>query len=187
MNVAAPILMSPGDRRWPFRLTERLGEAAPTAFRAVGPLALLDARRTALFCSANTPGAAILRAHDTARQLRDGGVTVISGFHSPLEKECLLILLRGRQPIIMAVAREIQGIRIPTDCRAAFQAGRLLFLSAVPSPKRVTRESAMRRNEVAAALADEVFFAHITPGGHTERLSRMVEAWDIPAIPRCAR
>jgi len=31
-----------------------------------------------------------------ARRMRDEGVTVISGFHSPIEKECLRILLRGK-------------------------------------------------------------------------------------------
>ena len=186
MITAAPVSITPGDERWPFRLTERLGEAAPTALQALGPLALLDARRTALFCSANTPGAAILRTHDTARQLRDDGVTVISGFHSPLEKECLRILLRGRQPIIMAMAREMGGTRIPTECRAAFDAGRLLFVSPLTSPRRVTREAAMRRNVVAAALADTVFFAYMAPGGHTERLGRLVERWGVPLIPGSA-
>ena len=73
----------------------RLGANAPGTLTAIGPVALLTHRRTALFCSAHTPGDAILRAHDAARRLRDEGVTVISGFHSPIEKECLQILLRG--------------------------------------------------------------------------------------------
>ncbi|MGH8555035.1 MAG: DUF2283 domain-containing protein [Gammaproteobacteria bacterium] len=56
-------------------LTDRLGVSAPAALQAIGPVALLAARKTALFCSARTPGDAILRAHDTARQLRDEGIT----------------------------------------------------------------------------------------------------------------
>ena len=35
---------------------------------------------------------------------------------------------------------------------------------------RVTAELAARRNEFVAALADDVWFAHITPGGQMERL-----------------
>jgi hypothetical protein len=38
---------------------------------------------------------------------------------------------------------------------------------------RVTAELAARRNAFAAALADEVWFAHITPGGQLDRLARI--------------
>ncbi|MGH8534305.1 MAG: DNA-processing protein DprA [Gammaproteobacteria bacterium] len=176
-------MLTPGDAHWPKSLTDRLGASAPPTLQAIGPVALLAARKTALFCSARTPGDAILRAHDTARQLRDEGITVISGFHSPIEKDCLRILLRGAQPIIVCPARAIEGMRIPPECRAAFEAGRLLFLSPfTEQPKRVTKESALRRNELVAALADEVFIAHITPGGQTEDLARMLKGWRLPVL-----
>jgi predicted Rossmann fold nucleotide-binding protein DprA/Smf involved in DNA uptake len=143
----------------------------------------LKVRRTALFCSAHTPGDAILRAHDAARRLRNEGVTVISGFHSPIEKECLRILLRGKQPIIVCPARAIEAMRMSTECRAAYDAGRLLFLSPfTKQPKRVTKESAVRRNEIVAALADEVFIAHVTPGGQTDRMANMLRRWGVRDI-----
>ncbi|MGH8488622.1 MAG: hypothetical protein ACREXS_07115 [Gammaproteobacteria bacterium] len=69
-------------------------------------------------------------------------------------------------------------MRIPPECRAAFEAGRILFLSPfTEQPKRVTKESALRRNDLVAALVDEVFIAHITPGGQTEDLARMLKGW----------
>lgn len=158
---------------WPSQLTRRLGSEAPATLVAWGNIQLLANRRVALFCSARTPGDAILRAHDTVRRLRDEGVTVISGFHSPIENECLRILLRGKQPIIICPARAIETMRIPTECRAAFAAGRLLFVSPfIKQPKRVTKESALRRNEVVAALADDVFIAYVTPGGRTNEWPR---------------
>jgi predicted Rossmann fold nucleotide-binding protein DprA/Smf involved in DNA uptake len=166
---------------WPTLISERLAEAVPTALQALGPVALLAARKTALFCSAHTPGDAILRAHDAARRLRDDGATVISGFHSPLEKECLRILLRGKQPIIVCPARAVEGMRIVGGLRQAFEAGRVLFLSPFSgSPRRVTRESAVLRNEIVAALADEAFIAHVTPGGEAERLAEMMRRWGVP-------
>jgi len=126
---------------------------------------------------------AILRAHDAARCLRDDGATVISGFHSPLEKECLRILLRGRQPIIVCPARTIDGMRIVGELRPAFEAGRVLFLSPfTDAPRRVTRASARRRNEIVAALADEEFIAHITSGGEAERLAGLFRQWGVPII-----
>ncbi len=175
--------ITPSDARWPRSLNERLGGSAPSALQTIGPVALLAARKTALFCSARTPGDAILRAHDTARRMRDESVTVMSGFHSPIEKDCLRILLRGTQPIIVCPARAIEGMRIPPECRAAFEADRLLFLSPfIEQPERVTQGSAMRRNELVGALADEVFIAHIAPGGETERIAELLARWRVPVM-----
>ncbi|HET6387206.1 MAG TPA: hypothetical protein VFJ58_27775 [Armatimonadota bacterium] len=183
MTSPDAVTLTPLDGFWPTSLSLRLGKAAPVALQVIGPVSLLAARRTALFGSTQTPGAAILRAHDTARRLRDEGITLVGGFHSPLEKECFQILLRGDQPIIICLARTMAGMRIPTACQAAFEAGRLLFLSPfLTFPKRITRESALRRSEVVAALADEVFFAHVTPGGHTARMAEMIAAWGTPII-----
>src|SRR5438105_13983321 len=117
MILAQPVGLSRGHRHWPANLLIRLGDTSPPALFAVGPIELLPGRKTALFCSARTPGDAILRAHDTARHLRDDGATVISGFHSPLEKECLRILLRGKQPINMCPARARGSVRIAGELR----------------------------------------------------------------------
>jgi len=177
------VTLTPGDANWPAQLTKRLGEDAPGALQTIGPIAFLAARRTAFFCSARTRGDAILRAYDAARHLRDGGIAVISGFHSPIERECLRILLRGKQPIIICPARVISGMRMSSECRAAFAAGRLLFLSPfVRSPKRVTRESALRRNEMVAALADDVFIAHVTPYGQTAKMAVLLGIWGVPQV-----
>jgi predicted Rossmann fold nucleotide-binding protein DprA/Smf involved in DNA uptake len=181
--TAQLVWLTAKDPQWPPSLVTRLGENAPQALSALGNVSLLPLRKTAFFCSARTPGDAILRAHDAARRLRDEGITVISGFHSPIEKECLHILLRGKQPIIVCPARAIETMRIPTECRAAFDAGRLLFLSPfAKQPKRVTKESAARRNEVVAALADEAFIAHVTPGGHTEWMVGRLRQWAVPIV-----
>lgn len=161
-------------------LRSRLGENAPAELTLLGDPNLLRARRTALFCSARTPGDAILRTHDAARRMRDDGVTVISGFHSPIEEECLRILLRGSQPVIVCPARAIETMRVPTAIRAAFEAGRVLFLSPFNGqPKRITKESAVRRNEVVAALADDAYIAHVAPGGSTARIAQMLQTWGI--------
>jgi len=181
MTAAESTTVKPSDPDWPRCLTERLLSAAPPVLHVIGPIAVLAARRIALFCSAHTPGAAILRTHDAARRIRDEGVTVISGFHSPIEKQCLHILLRGKQPIIICPARAIGAMRLPTECRAAFEAGRILFLSPFTGqPMRVTKESAIRRNEVVAAMADEAYIAHVSPGGQTARIAELLTQWRIP-------
>ena len=182
MSVAAHMLR-PVAAPSPECVMERLGGSAPRTLYAAGPLRILATRRTGLFCSARTPGEAILRAHDVARRLRDEGVTVISGFHSPIEKECLKILLRGTQPLIICPGRAIESMPVPVDWRAAFEAGRILFLSPFARrPKRITMESALRRNEVVAALADEAYFAHIEKGGKTDQIVRKLTEWKVPLL-----
>lgn len=166
------------DARYPVRLRERLGADAPPKLTALGNLDLLALPKTAFFCSARCPGDAILAAYDQAARWRDTGRCVISGFHSPIEKECLRILLRGTQPIILCPARSLKNMRLPADWKTPLTAGRLLILSGFnASHRRATTELATRRNELVAALADEVWFAHIAPGGQTERLAKMVARW----------
>jgi predicted Rossmann fold nucleotide-binding protein DprA/Smf involved in DNA uptake len=114
----------------------------------------------------------MLAAHDAACRLRDAGVTVISGFHSPVEQECLRILLGGKQPIILALPRSLAKIRVPKEWRAALDQGRLLLFSpSAKRPRRPDKHDARRRNEIVAALADEILIVHAEPGGSIERIA----------------
>lgn len=161
-------------------MRERLGADAPPELTALGNLELLALPKTALFCSARCPGKVILSTYDQAAKWRDAGRCVISGFHSPVEKECLQILLRGTQPIIVCPARALPQ-RVTPDWKKALAAGHLLILSAfLATANRITAELATRRNEFVAALADEVFIAHATVGGHLETLTRRLRTWGMP-------
>ncbi len=99
-----------------------------------------------------------------------------------MEKECLQILLRGSQPIIICPARALPQ-RLPPEWKKPLAAGRLLMLSAfTATAKRVTSGLAARRNDFVAALADEVFIAHASFGGHLENLIGRLRAWRIPVL-----
>jgi len=174
--------ISLGGPNYPTRLRERLGADAPPALSALGNLDLLSQPKTALFCSTRCPGSVILPTYDQAAKWRDAGRCVISGFHSPVEKECLQTLLRGDAPVILCPARGMLE-RLPAQWAIAVASGRMLILSAfATTATRVTAELAARRNEFVAALADEVFIAHTTVGGHVEYLTRKIRAWAIPQI-----
>lgn len=169
------------DAVYPARLRERMGDRAPSALTALGNLNLLALPKTALFCSARCPGNVILAAHDQSARWRDEGRCVIGGFHSPIEKECLRILLRGRQPVILCPARGLGSMRVPPALRQYLTDGRLLVLSKFPaSERRVTRQLAIERNELVAALADELVFVHKTPAGHLHELSQRAAVWRVP-------
>jgi len=89
-----------------------------------GDHAALRGRKLALFSSVKCPGDIILKTFDLAQHLRDQGVTVIGGFHSPMEQECLRILLRGKQPVVWCPARSIERMVIWHGL-SRFDAGRL--------------------------------------------------------------
>ena len=177
-----PVLLAATDARYPARLRERLGDAAPAQLSALGNLDLLALAKTGLFCSVRCPGHVILTTYDRAAKWRDAGRCVISGFHSPVEKECLHILLRGSQPIIICPARALPQ-RVPPEWRQPLADGRMLILSCFrPEEKRISTELAIRRNEFVAALADELWFVHITPGGQMDKLAKSAHAYNASQV-----
>jgi len=138
-----------------------------------GDTRILRRKKLALFSSRKCPGEIILKTFDLARHLRDHGVTVVSGFHSPMEREVLRILLRGKQPVVWCRARSIDNMRIAKDWKPALEEGRLLFLSPFREKEnRVTRARAAIRNRLVAALAGDLFFTYASPGGETEKLAK---------------
>lgn len=166
---------------YPDIVRERLGSSAPSLICSEGNLDLLALPKTALFCSSRCPGRAILAAYDQAAYWREQGRCVISGFHSAVEEECLRILLRGKQPIIICLARAMYS-KIPPEWQKPLVENRLLILSVFPSEKRVAADLAQRRNELVAALAEEVYFVHIVAQGHTAHLAKRVAEWDIRSV-----
>jgi len=168
---------------YPDALAAYLGSRSPEAVYSLGNLDILRHKMLALFCSVKCPGNLILKTYDLARELRNAEVTIISGFHSPMEKECFSILLQGRQPLVWCLARRLTPRGIPGECSPALAEGRLLILSPFDEKtRRTTAATALFRNEFAAALADKVFVAYAAPGSKTESFCRQVLEWDKPLL-----
>jgi len=125
----------------------------------------------ALLCSVKCPGKLILTTYDLMQNLRDLGVHVISGFHSPMEQECLRILLRSPNPVTMCLARGLLT-RIPPVLQRPVAEGRLLLVAPFPATvRRVTAETSVKRNRVVADMAAAVIVPHAAPGSKIEVLS----------------
>lgn len=157
------------------RVTERLGAQAPSPLTEIGSLEVLRPKRLGLICSVRCPGGIVIKTFDAVRQLRDAGIVVAGGFHSPMEKGCLDFLLRGEQPVIVCPPKGLGRPRLPSAWRTAFDAERLLVLS--PFGDAITRTAgaqAKARNEFVAALSHAVLIPHSSPGGKAEALARHV-------------
>lgn len=139
-------------------------------YRKFGNPDILKLHKTAFLCSRKCPAAVVLKAYDWAIAQRDAGRCVISGFHSTIEKDVLHYLLKGSQPIILALARGMKE-RIEPELKASLDQGRLLIVTPFEdSIKRVTSETAQVRNRLMIDLADEVVIAFASENGNLQRL-----------------
>jgi len=136
---------------------------------------IIDLHNIGLFCSQKTPGQLILNIFDAVAALRDNDVPVISGFHSHMEKECLKILLRGSQPIIVCPARSIKDYRYPTEWKKPIKENRLTMVSDFANDvRRVTTETADHRNHFLINITDHFFIPYAAVGGKTEGLAKEI-------------
>ena len=150
-------------------LSRYLGGHAPHTVTAMGNPDILQNKGLAVFCSNKCPGNIILKTYDLMRQVREKGITVISGFHSAVELECLNILLKGRQPVIICPARSIEGMHIKREYKKPLEDGRLLIISPFTGKeRRISSEKAQRRNYFVAALAETIFIPYAAPKSKTE-------------------
>jgi len=180
-------------QRWFMKFARKQGLApvvreAPAAYgksplHSVGAAAILDRPKVALFCSVKCPGKLILDTYDLAKSFREKGVTVISGFHSPMEQECLRILLRSPHRVIWCLARGLyrQIPPKPVDCRPAVADGRLVMVTPFPDTVRhITAKTATTRNRLVVEMASAVVVAHAAPGSKMETLCRDILAGGKP-------
>src|SRR5687768_6377161 len=113
-----------------------------------GNAALLDQPLNGLVCSRACPGAKIIEAMDLAQRWRAENRPVISGFHTPVEKECLRIFLRGPQSLVICPARGLDPFQLPIEWQTKFDRTELLIVSAFDSSiRRPTNGTAATRNE----------------------------------------
>ena len=176
------------DTNYPERLKDSLKTEAPKTIWARGNIGLLPRQNTnlngnlwALFCSSKCPGEIILKAHDLAQKFKERGIPTIGGYHSPVEKECLRVLLRGSQPILFCRARSIENMRMESAWKEALAEERLLILSIFRS-KRSTAALASQRNAFVAALADKICIVHAADDSKTLEFAQMITTWGKPVF-----
>jgi predicted Rossmann fold nucleotide-binding protein DprA/Smf involved in DNA uptake len=161
------------DAGYPDSLLSRLGAEAPALLHVLGDGRALGCVQLGLVCSVQCPGGVIIRTLDAARELRDAGVVIAGGFHSPMERESLHFLLRGRQWVVLCLAVGMHGCRLRPDEQRAVDEGRLTIVSVLDDgTSSPTLQSASRRNEVVSALAEVLLVPYAVPRGKAESVAR---------------
>ncbi|MDE0484922.1 MAG: DNA-processing protein DprA [Candidatus Poribacteria bacterium] len=178
------------DTNFPASIGTYLKADTPEVIWARGNIDLLSHKSNsskddlwALFCSSKCPAEIILKTHDLAQEFKEVGVSTISGFHSPIEKECLRVLLRGSQPIILSPARSIEKMQwLSSDCQKRLSEDRLLILSIFENEPQQSVLLARPRNLFVAALASKIFIAHAAEDSKTLEFTQTILKWGKPVF-----
>ena len=123
---------------------------------------LLKLPKTAFLASNTFSSEIVLRCYDWATEMRRQGRCVVSGFSSKLEKDVLHFLLKGNQPIIMVLARQMYNA-VPTDLKEALEQNRLLIISTSQAVRQ-SRATALARNRYVCEMADEIMLVGAAEG-----------------------
>lgn len=142
---------------------------------SLGNSEILKLPKTAFLCSRKIPASVVLKCYDWAIEQRENGVCIISGFHSQIEKDVLHYLLKGQQPIIVALARGLKE-KLEPEFIKPLEEGRLLIITPFENAvKRVTEQTATKRNNLMIELADNITLGYISEGGQLEKLLTNIE------------
>ena len=143
---------------------------------------IIKNQKTAFLCSRKCPSDIIIKSLDWARDKKNDGDCIISGFHSRIEKDVFNILMKGKQPIILVLARGMKE-HWPIEIKKAIEEERLLVISPFDKNiKYITQETANIRNELMTKIADEIFIAYYTPNGNLHELVRKIKGKKIKSF-----
>ena len=129
---------------------------------------LLDRPLVAFFASRNAPPEALELATRWAQEITQTDKVVISGFHSPIERAVLDVLLAHGCSVVVTLGRSLYR-KIPTYLQAAYNDNRVLFIS-FRDYARQSYSNSQIRNWATADLASELIFA---PFDNTSQLSTL--------------
>jgi len=167
----------------PGTLFSRAFPYAPGQLELIGNKEILSTSSVGLLCSNRPPGTLVLRTFDLFQRIKRTDHTVVGGFHSPMERQCLDLLLEGTARVIVVPARGLASFRLPAAWKARYEEGKLAIVS--PFPRRVrgaSRALAEQRNLCVAFLAARLFVPFASPGGLTERIALQTAAAGTPVL-----
>lgn len=135
---------------------------------------ILDQNKIAFLCSRRVPAMTVLKSYDWAKEQREKGQCIVCGIHSQIEKDVFEILLRGKQPLVVVLARGMKK-RWQPEVIKAVEENRLLVVSPFEDKvKRVTRITAKKKNETIIELGNSIVVGYATEGGQLEELLKGV-------------
>ncbi|KQC11183.1 MAG: hypothetical protein APR54_02910 [Candidatus Cloacimonas sp. SDB] len=136
-----------------------------------GNILLFQEPGLAVFCSRTIPMDLFLPALDLLKLIMEKEVTVISGWHSNVEKK----LLESRSPnslsnIVLFLAKGIENYKLPDHLIEDFRNNKILVASFWENVVRISKQNAVIRNKAIIQKADKILFLYIESNGNLEKI-----------------
>lgn len=142
---------------------------------SIGNNSLLDRRKVGFLAGSKIAPLSVFPTLDWASEIATcEDVSIVSGFHSQLERQVLDLLLKGKCGIICVLARSLYS-KVPALFLDAFNADRVLFISPFKMPvARTSRQLCHKRNEYVAFISDELVFSSVGQDSSLHQLTNLV-------------
>jgi predicted Rossmann fold nucleotide-binding protein DprA/Smf involved in DNA uptake len=135
-----------------------------------GDISILEKHKTGFLCSRKCSAQSVLRSFDWAKEQRRLGNCIVCGNHSQIEKDVFEILLKGKQPLILVLARSFYK-QWPKEIEDAVSDERLLVISPFEkTTARVSRDTAAHRNTEIIQMSEKIVVGYLTQGGQLGKL-----------------
>ena len=126
----------------------------------LGNTDFLELSMTAFLASGTIKPDEVLKCYDWAVNAAKEGCCVVSGFSSYIEHEVFHFLSKGKQPIVVVLARQMYK-QIPAELQSLLDDNRLLIIS-VSNSSRQSKATAFERNKYICEIARQILFVGVT-------------------------
>jgi len=136
-----------------------------------GNIRLLDKPSLAIFCSRSIPMNLFLPALELLKLYMEKDATIVSGWHSNVEKK----LLESRTPnsssnIIIFLAKGIENYQLPDYLLDDYYNDKILVASFWENVSRISKRNSEIRNKAIIEKSDKILFIYIEENGNLEKL-----------------
>lgn len=149
----------------------------------LGNESLMQLPKVSFLSSRSITPDAVMNSHAWAAKIRETDTCVISGFHSDLEKDVLKFLLRGKCPVVIVEARTPRK-RVPAELRAAFNAGRILFVALLEEKRRISETAATKRNRFVLENSVTHVFGAVSRDGNLSSITEQLDKKTIQILSK---
>jgi DNA processing protein len=171
-----------GDTLFPGRL-EAFLSSPPAAIFAYGNLGALTGETFAAFASRNATRNDLDRVEKAVERRVLESKVLVTGANTPVYQRAAVVPLRWGAPRVLVLDRGLFEAMGESLDQEPFRAARLwryrfdpatdLVLTAHRPDDAYSPGANVRRDEVVAALADEIVAISVTPGGNSDRLTKL--------------
>ena len=190
-----------GGRKYPKKISERLGEEGPEKIYYRGPLEFLDRFTMSVICANSLGGIGLMETNQILFTVREYDMNYLGGWHSLMETEIFRLgLYRDNTTVTLMSAKGLGGESYDSYLLDRFypplhefperdeyfrraESGELLTLSiADPDETRQTRKNIMARSWICCVLGDIVFIPYAERGDKTYTMAKKVVRAGLPAF-----